>query len=100
MFLSAESFASDSLAEAFLAQCLKVQSCAKAKPETESMNPELRQMIETRMQGQCEAQLPKIRAMQDNYPGGAETMAECYRALSELSCDEFEARPRLSECPE
>lgn len=44
----------DSLASAFLAQCLHMQGCARERLATEgSMDPALVQMIEARMTGQC-----------------------------------------------
>ena len=87
----------DSLASAFLAQCLQMQDCAIERMATEgSMDPALVQMIETRMTGQCEAQLQKI----SQYEASPHTqkLKDCYQAMAALSCAELAAQPSVPAC--
>lgn len=87
----------DSLASAFLAQCLHMQDCARERIATEgNMDPALVQMIETRMTGQCEAQLQKIA----QYEASPHTqgLIDCYQAVTALSCAELAAEPSIPAC--
>lgn len=85
------------LAEAFLAQCRHTQACALAEltanPDTD---PALLQMIQTGMEGKCEAQVAKI----SQYEGmpQAQAMTLCYRAASELPCEILRDDPVIPEC--
>ena len=87
----------DSLVSAFLAQCLHMQDCARERMATEgSMDPALVQMIETRMTGQCEAQLQKI----SQYEASPHTqkLKDCYQAMAALSCAELATEPSVPAC--
>jgi len=86
------------LAEAFLAQCLHMQSCAQAKLSSSDMDPAMVQMIQTKMQGQCEAQLPKITEMQAQGSEHADRLRQCFEAMAVLSCEQLEGRPEIAAC--
>lgn len=87
----------DTLAGAFLANCKHTQACQmealSANPETDQA---LVQMIQSRMAGQCEAQLAKI----SQYEGAphAQGMALCFRTMSQMSCEELRGDPDVPEC--
>ncbi|MDG1945188.1 MAG: hypothetical protein P8J17_13110 [Halioglobus sp.] len=87
----------DSLASAFLAQCLHMQDCVRERMATGgTMDPALVQMIEAGMTGQCEAQLQKI----SQYEASPHTqkLKDCYQAMTALSCAEHAAQPSVPAC--
>ena len=87
----------ESLAGAFLAHCNHSQACMLAEltanPQTD---PVMLEMIQTRMAGQCEAQLAKISQYED--APQAQAMALCFRTMTTMSCEALRAGPEISEC--
>ena len=87
----------ESLAGAFLAHCNHSQACMLADlTANPQADPAMLETIQTRMAGQCEAQLAKI----SQYASApqAQAMALCFRTMSTMSCEELRARPEIAEC--
>lgn len=93
----------DSLSAAFLAQCKQMQSCALEEIKSRDLEPSMIAMMETRMQGQCEAQVARIDQIEERGRSGphaekADQMKACFRARAALSCDVLIAEPAIPEC--
>ena len=92
-----------SLGDAFLAQCKHTQSCAMEKMRGSDMDPAMLDMIESRMQGQCEAQVSTMESIEAQAALGPhaekiDAMKGCYLAVIQLSCDVLNAEPDVPEC--
>ena len=92
-----------SLADAFLAQCAHTQACGIEEMRSKGMDPAMLQMIEARMEGQCEAQLTEMNQIESQANAGpnaekVEVMTRCFLAMADMSCDELANDPEIPEC--
>ena len=93
----------DSLADAFMAQCVHSQTCGIEEMHSRGMDAGMLQMIEARMEGQCEAQLDQISQIEARATSGpnaakVELMKGCFLAMADMSCDELLDDPEIPEC--
>lgn len=92
-----------SLADAFLAQCAHTQACGIEEMRSKGMDAAMLQMIEARMEGQCEAQLSQISQIESQASAGpnaekVEVMTRCFQAMADMPCDELVNDPEIPEC--
>ena len=92
-----------SLADAFLAQCAHTQACGIEEMRSKGMDAAMLQMIEARMEGQCEAQLTQITQIESQANSGpnadkVEVMTRCFLAMADMPCDELVNDPEIPEC--
>ena len=93
----------DSLADAFMAQCAHTQACGIEEMRSKGMDAAMLQMIEARMEGQCEAQLSQISQIESQANAGpnaekVEVMKRCFLAMADMPCDELVNDPEIPEC--
>ena len=93
----------DSLANAFMAQCVHSQTCGIEEMRSRGMDAGMLQMIEARMDGQCEAQLGQINQIESQANPGPnaekiELMKRCFLAMADMSCSELLDDPEIPEC--
>ena len=93
----------DSLADAFMAQCVHSQTCGIEEMHSRGMDAGMLQMIEARMEGQCEAQLGQISQIESQANSGPnaekiELMKRCFLAMADMSCSELLDDPEIPEC--
>jgi hypothetical protein len=93
----------DSLADAFMAQCVHSQACGSEEMRSRGMDAEMLQMIEARMEGQCEAQLGQLNQIESQANSGPnaeklELMKRCFLAMADMSCSELLDDPEIPEC--
>ena len=92
-----------SLADAFLAQCAHTQACGIEEMRSKGMDAAMLQMIEARMEGQCEAQLTQITQIESQANAGPNAekvgvMTRCFLAMADMPCDELMSDPEIPEC--
>ncbi len=92
-----------SLADAFMAQCAHSQACGIEEMRSKGMDAAMLQMIEARMEGQCEAQLTQISQIESQANAGqnadkVEVMTRCFLAMADMPCDELVDDPEIPEC--
>ena len=93
----------NSLADAFMAQCAHSQACGIEEMRSRGMDAGMLQMIEARMEGQCEAQLGQINQIESQANPGPnaekiELMKRCFLAMADMSCSELLDDPEIPEC--
>ena len=94
-----------SLADAFMAQCAHSQACGIEEMRDRGMDPAMLQMIEARMEGQCEAQLDKMKEIESQAASGPNAdkvaqMKQCFLAMTQMSCGDLMDDPEIPECQE
>jgi len=92
-----------SLADAFMAQCAHSQACGVEEMRSRGMDAAMLQMIEARMEGQCEAQLDKMREIESQAASGPNAdkvaqMKQCFLAMTQMSCIDLMDDPEIPEC--
>ena len=91
------------LVDAFLAQCAHTQACGIEELRSKGIDAAMLQMIEARMEGQCEAQLSQISQIESQASAGpnaekVEVMTRCFLAMADIPCDELVNHPEIPEC--
>ena len=91
------------LVDAFLAQCAHTQACGIEELRSKGIDAAMLQMIEARMEGQCEAQLSQISQIELQASAGpnaekVEVMTRCFLAMADIPCDELVNHPEIPEC--